>query len=184
MCAWLAPEMRDVVDLLRKSADPVSCPEDRKPCQALAARQGVKEVASGTGSRPKNGKRGTALLMGHVKRPRLGFRLRVLALGGLFDPFGCGEQARARAGGGGAAAGRFGAGFGTLRRSRGRRGILAAADIVGRGPAGAGAGLQRRKHRSSHTFHRPGEGQQEERNEAEDQAQPGHLSFPEMPPNP
>ena len=109
----------------------------------------------------------------------MGFRLRLRVLRRFLRFLGGRDYTRGRRVGG-ATGGGFGAGILALFRNRGLRGSLACAEIIRRGAASASAVLERGNHRNSHTLHRPGEGQQEKRHEAEDQAQPENLTFLEI----
>jgi len=134
------------------------------------------------GTSPNEGRTCIARDLGYLKGPRMGFRLRLGVLRRYLGLLGGRDYARSGVVGG-ATGGRFGAGILALRRSYGScrlRGPLALAEIIRKGAASAGAGLERGNHRDSRTLHRPREGQQEERHEAEDQAQSDHLSFLEI----
>jgi len=169
--------MRNVADLLRKSADRPSIPEGGEPGQALKSAPNRGEVVPGPEAGQQHGGDDIAAVAARGGGPSGGLGVGVRGFRRLLGFFRGRGDARAGEGGGGATPGRCRAGFGCLRRSWNGRlhGPLARAEIVRRGPAPADTGLERGYHRHPHAFHRPDEGQQKERKNADNRT---HEDFP------
>ena len=162
--------MRGVADLLRKSADCLSIPEDRKPCLALGASPGRRNVVPGSECDREQGHHDAATLLGDPKRPRtwLGLGFRVLRR--FFNLLGGREEARACSEGGGTPPGWLGARLGGLGWYGGLLGAFAPAKLIRRCATAADTGLERRNDRRPHHLHRPNEGQQEQGEKTDDRA--------------
>jgi hypothetical protein len=72
--------MRNVADLLRKSADRPSIPEGGEPGQALKSAPNRGEVVPGPEAGQQHGGDDIAAVFGHAQGPRPGFGLGVRVL--------------------------------------------------------------------------------------------------------